>query len=181
MAPGYAIGNIINLLHNLQVDLTGYDFSYLTIWQAYLQDTPLKQVNFTGADLSKSVFAKTFATAMSAVFSRDGKILATGHTEGSISLWDTSNGQHLIKFQGHFAPIWCINLSPDGKILATGADDKVIKLWDISTGDFKILKTLEGYKSGVFSIVFSHDSKTLISSSTDNSVRVWGIFMAPQV
>ncbi|RUS97406.1 hypothetical protein DSM106972_085090 [Dulcicalothrix desertica PCC 7102] len=173
--PGYAIGNIINLLHNLQVDLTGYDFSYLTIWQAYLQDTPLKQVNFTGADLSKSVFAKTFSTAMSAVFSPDGKILATGHSEGSISLWDSASGQHLIKLQGHFAPIWCINFSPDGKILATGADDKVIKLWDISTGDLKILKTLEGYKNGVFSIVFSHDGKTLISSSTDNSVRVWDI------
>lgn len=173
--PSYAIGNIINLLNNLQADLTGYDFSYLTIWQAYLQDTPLKQVNFTGADLSKSVFAKTFSTAMSAVFSPDGKILATGHTEGSISLWDSTSGQHLIKFQGHFAPIWCINFSPDGKILATGADDKVIKLWDISTGDLKILKTLEGYKNGVFSIVFSHDGKTLISSSTDNSLRVWDI------
>jgi WD40 repeat protein len=173
---GYAIGNIINLLNNLQVDLTGYDFSYLTIWQAYLQDTPLKQVNFTGADLSKSVFAKTFSTAMSAVFSPDGKILATGHTEGSISLWDTSNGQHLIKFQGHFAPVWCIRFSPDGKTLATGADDGVIKLWDASTGEYlNILKTLEGHKSGVFSIIFNHDGKTLISSSNDNSLRVWDI------
>ncbi|MBW4602363.1 MAG: hypothetical protein KME29_23055 [Calothrix sp. FI2-JRJ7] len=174
--PGYATGNIINLLHQLQTDLTGYDFSYLTIWQAYLQDTPLKQVDFTGADLSKSVFAKTFSTAMSAVFSPDGKILATGHTEGSISLWDSSNGQHLIKFQGHFAPIWCISFSPDGKLLATGGDDEVIKLWDVSTGEYlKILKTLKGHKSGVFSVVFSNDGKTLISSSTDNSLRVWEI------
>ncbi|BAZ12479.1 WD-40 repeat-containing protein [Calothrix sp. NIES-4071] len=174
--PGYAIGNIINLLNNLQVDLTGYDFSCLTIWQAYLQDTPLKQVNFTGTDLSKSVFAKTFSTAMSAVFSPDGKILATGHTEGSISLWDTSNGQHLIKFQGYHAPVWCIKFSPDGKILATGADDGVIKLWDASTGEYlKILKTLEGHKSGIFSIIFNYDGKTLITSSTDNSLRVWDI------
>jgi hypothetical protein len=35
--PGYAGGNILNLLWQLDVDLSGYDFSNLTVWQAYLQ------------------------------------------------------------------------------------------------------------------------------------------------
>jgi hypothetical protein len=34
---GYAGGNLINLLIQLQVNLTGYDFSRLPISQAYLQ------------------------------------------------------------------------------------------------------------------------------------------------
>jgi hypothetical protein len=43
---GYAGGNLINLLHQLQIDLKGYDFSYLSIWQAYLVEVDLQQVNF---------------------------------------------------------------------------------------------------------------------------------------
>jgi hypothetical protein len=56
--PGYVGGNVLNLLCHLQADLTGYDFSQLTIWQAYLQETPLQNVNFSAADLTNSVFAK---------------------------------------------------------------------------------------------------------------------------
>ncbi|MEB3178744.1 MAG: NB-ARC domain-containing protein [Nostocaceae cyanobacterium] len=173
LEPGYIGGNIINLLSYLQTDLTGYDFSYLTIWQAYLQDTTLKRVNFTGADLSKSVFAKTFSTAMSAAFSPNGKILATAHTEGYICLWDAASGQLLMKYLGHFGPIWSIVFSPDGSTIATGGDDRIIKLWDISTG--QCLKTLSGHENGVFAVIFTLDGKTLISGSTDSNLRFWNI------
>jgi WD40 repeat protein len=173
LEPGYIGGNIINLLSYLQTDLTGYDFSYLTIWQAYLQDTALKRVNFTCADLSKSVFAKTFSTAMSAAFSPDGKILATAHTEGYICLWDAATSQLFMKYLGHFGPIWCIVFSPDGSTIATGGDDRIIKLWDISTG--QCLNTLEGHEKGVFSVIFTLDGKTLISGSTDSTLRFWNI------
>ena len=49
---GYAAGNILNLLVQLQTDLTNYDFSHLTIWQAYLQGVNLPQVNFAYSDLN---------------------------------------------------------------------------------------------------------------------------------
>ncbi len=39
--PGYGDGNVINLLCQLKIDLTGYDFSHLTVWQAHLQDANL--------------------------------------------------------------------------------------------------------------------------------------------
>src|SRR5688500_16189906 len=42
---GYAAGNIRNLLRQMQPDLSGWDFSNLTVWQAYLPDTNLHQVN----------------------------------------------------------------------------------------------------------------------------------------
>ncbi len=35
--PSYAAGNILNLFCYLDIDLTGYDFSNLAVWQAYLQ------------------------------------------------------------------------------------------------------------------------------------------------
>ncbi|BAZ12579.1 WD-40 repeat-containing protein [Calothrix sp. NIES-4071] len=51
---GYLNGNLINLLHHLNVDLTGYDFSGLTIWQAYLQGANLHHCNFINANIHKS-------------------------------------------------------------------------------------------------------------------------------
>ncbi|MDY7004627.1 MAG: NB-ARC domain-containing protein [Cyanobacteriota bacterium] len=57
LAPGYLGGNILNILSQLNTDLTNYDFSYLTICQAYLQGVELHHVNFSHSDLSKSVFS----------------------------------------------------------------------------------------------------------------------------
>ncbi|MEA5505073.1 NB-ARC domain-containing protein [Halotia wernerae UHCC 0503] len=173
LEPGYAGGNILNLLCHLQIDLTGYDFSYLTIWQAYLQDTPLKQVNFAHADLSKSVFAKTFSTVISVAFSPDGKTLATGHFDGCFRLWNVASGQQLITCQGHISLIWSIAFSPDGNTLATGGQDEKIKLWNITTGQCG--KTLEDHQGGVVCVMFARDGNILISSSNDSSIRLWDL------
>ena len=67
---GYAAGNLINLLRQLQIekspkDLSGSDFSDLTIWQAYLEDVNLQNTSFTNSDLTGSVFAETMSSLVS--------------------------------------------------------------------------------------------------------------------
>src|SRR4028119_499755 len=57
LKTGYVSGNIINLLRQLQVNLSGYDFSHLTVWQANLQGINLHNVNFANSDLCQSVFS----------------------------------------------------------------------------------------------------------------------------
>ncbi|BAY35845.1 WD-40 repeat-containing protein [Nostoc sp. NIES-2111] len=171
--PGYAGGNILNLLCHLQTDLTGYDFSHLTIWQAYLQDTPLKRVKFAHADLSKSVFATTFSNIITVAFSPDGKTIATGHFDGCLILWDVTNGQKLVECQAHIGLTWCVAFSPDGKTLATVGQDETIKVWDVKTG--QCLQTLQGHRGGVVCVIFAKAGSTLITSSVDGDIRVWDI------
>ena len=84
---GYEVGNILNLLSYLNTDLSGYDLSYLTIRQAYLQSVNLHNVNFAYSDLNCSVFAETFGSTVTATFSSDGKFFATGDATGEIQLW----------------------------------------------------------------------------------------------
>jgi WD40 repeat protein len=170
---GYTVGNILNLLCHLQTDLSGYDFSHLKIRQAYLQDTSLKQVNFAYCDLSQSVFAKSFGSAMSATFSPDGKILATAHSEGDIRLWDVASGLEIMSFQGHQLSVWCLAYSPQGNILASSGQDETIQLWDVTTG--QRLRILQGHKGDVFCVIFSQDGNILISGSTDSTIRLWDI------
>ncbi|WP_017651617.1 WD40 repeat domain-containing protein [Fortiea contorta] len=173
LEPGYLGGNILNLLCYLQIDLTGYDFSYLTIRQAYLQDTPLNRVNFTHADFSQCIFAKTFSTIISVAFHPNGQTLATAHLDGYFRLWDLATGQQLLESQGHIGFIWCIAFSADGTILATAGQDKTIQIWETITG--KCLQTLQGHTDGVICLRFTRDGKNLISSSSDTSIRLWNL------
>ena len=137
---GYGGGNLINLCRYLQLDLSGYDFSHLTIWQADLQQANLHGVNFAYANLAKSSFTQTFGGILSVAFSPDGERVAAGGTNGEIHLWRVVDGQTLLSYRGHTSWIWSVAWSPDGQTLASGSADHTVKLWDSSTGE--CLKTL---------------------------------------
>ena len=53
---GYGAGNLITLMQQLGLELSHYNFSNLTVWQADLRGTPLPHVNFTEADLTNTIF-----------------------------------------------------------------------------------------------------------------------------
>jgi len=75
--------NILNLLGNLQTDLSSYNFSNLSVWQTDLRKVNLHSVNFQNADLSRSIFAETFGGILSVALSH-GKLVAAGDTNGQI-------------------------------------------------------------------------------------------------
>ena len=76
--PGYAGGNILNLLVQLGIDLRGQDFSQLAVWQADLRNVSAHDVDFRQADLAQSAFTDTFGGVLSVAFSPDGQRLAAG-------------------------------------------------------------------------------------------------------
>lgn len=170
---GYLAGNIINLLRQMQTDLSGWDFSNLTLWQAYLQDANLSNVNFAGADLATSVFAENLGSGLSVAFSPDGRLLAMGDTKGEIHLWQVPETILLMSKQGHANVVFSVVFSPDSRSLASGSVDGTVKLWDCSTG--QCLKVFQGHTSNVWSVVFSPDGRTLASCSGDGTVRCWDV------
>ncbi|MDY6937077.1 MAG: AAA family ATPase [Cyanobacteriota bacterium] len=173
LLPGYAAGNILNLLCYLNVDVTGYDFSGLAVWQAYLQCVSLHNLNFDLADLSKSRFTDTFGCILSVAFSPDGKFLATSDTKFEVELWRISDGQCVQTFQGHRDWVRSVAFSPDGQILASGSSDHSIRLWDIRSGE--CLHQFQGHTNGVRSVTFTSDGQILASGSSDHSIRLWDI------
>jgi WD40 repeat protein len=170
--PGYAAGNLLNLLWQLQIDLSGYNFSRLAVWQTYLQDMILHQVNFTESDLSKSVFTQTLGDVLTATFSSDSHILATG-IDQDICLWQVADGKQLTIFHGHTGWVQCLVFSPDGMTLASGSHDHTIRLWSLTTG--QCLKTLRGHTDCVQTLAFSADGMSLVSGSHDHTIRLWNL------
>jgi WD40 repeat protein/transcriptional regulator with XRE-family HTH domain len=172
-APGYGAGNIINLLCQLKIDLTDYDFSNLTVWHAHLREVNLHHVNFTNADLGKSVFTESFGNVLSISFNPTGKLLATGDTRGDIHLWQVSTFKQMLSLKGHEGWVWSVSFSPDGQMLASSSQDRTIKLWDTHTG--QCLKTLQGGDYVTQSVEFSPDGKILASGNRDATVRLWDV------
>jgi hypothetical protein len=171
LQPGYAGGNILNLLLHLNFTLKGFDFSRLAVWQAYLQGMSLQEVDFSQADLREAVFTDTFGMVDAVAFSPDGQLLAASTLQGQLRLWRVRDGQLLMAFVGHTTGIDTICFSPDGKVLVSGSGDHTIRLWDVNTG--RLLKTMAGHTNPVMSVRLSPDGKVLASGSRDHTVRLW--------
>jgi WD40 repeat protein/transcriptional regulator with XRE-family HTH domain len=173
LKTGYVSGNIINLLGQLQVDLSGYDFSNLTVWQANLQGINLHNVNFANSDLCQSVFSDILGAVTSLALTPDGKCAATADLDNNIHLWDVQKGKQLLTFQGHTHWVKSVAWSPDSQTLASSSYDHTVKLWNVRTGI--CLKTYTGHSNIVYSVAFSPDGQILASGSADHTVNLWNV------
>ena len=169
----YGAGNLLNLFRQLQTDITGYDFSRLSIKQAYLQDVNLHHVSFTEADFDNCTFASTFGGITSVAFSPNGEQLATSDTNGSIHIWNSKDGKQLATCIGHNSWVWNVAYSPTEPILASCGQDHQVRLWNSQTG--QLLKVMTEHIGIVTSIIFSADGQWLASTSGDQTVRIWNV------
>jgi WD40 repeat protein len=96
-------------------------------------------------------------------------LLASCSADGSICLWDTSNGQILQTLTGHDGAVWTVDFSPDGRLLVSGSEDGSLRLWDVYQG--RELQTIN-HRIEVYGVVFGADG-LLANSAEDGAVRVW--------
>ncbi len=169
--PGYAAGNLLNLLRHLEADLTQLDLSNLTIRQAQFQATNLHHVHLENAEIIRSVFLESLGAVWSVAFSPDGTLLAASDSAGNIHLWRVADHQKVMTLKGHTNWVCAIAFSPNGKILASGSLGNVVKLWDVASGQCS--KTLKGHDEWVIAVAFSPDGRLLATSGADRRIKLW--------
>ncbi|HRW08009.1 MAG TPA: WD40 repeat domain-containing protein, partial [Caldilineaceae bacterium] len=171
LQPGYLAGNLLNLLLYLGMDLRGYDFSHLCVWQADLQGAHLRDVNFAHADLTQSRFTDTFAAIYALAYSADGTLLAAGTANGGIRLWQMPQGEPWAAIQDPAETVYSVAFSPDGALLASAGGDEHVRLWQVATQ--QLLATLDGPTNLIWSVAISPDGAWLAAGDFDGNVIVW--------
>jgi WD40 repeat protein/transcriptional regulator with XRE-family HTH domain len=167
---GYTAGNLINLLCQLQVNLTGFDFSRLTLWQAYLSHVNLHQVNLSHTDLEGTVFKEAFGGILSVDLSSDGKLLVAGGTDGAVRLWQVADGKLLWVGKQHSNWVFSVAFSPNNKQIASGSGDSTVRLWDVNTGEQ--LNCLRGICNEINAIAFSPTGCTLVIGGSEQQAKL---------
>ncbi|NCJ05836.1 hypothetical protein GS597_04785 [Synechococcales cyanobacterium C] len=168
----YVAGNILNFLAQLSNCWEGWDFSYLTVWQAHLTSVNLHRCNFQSADLSHSVFKQACGQILTVAFSPDGEYLATGDVNHELHIWRVAEGKLLFSGRVDEGWIWSVAFSPDGRYVASCAN-RGVYLWDVHTGE--CIQHFTGYTDRVFSVAFSPSGRWLATGSEDRLVRIWEV------
>lgn len=128
-------------------------------------------VNACDKDVLAEFYADNEAVMpLSCSFSPQGT-LATGFTDGSITLWNARTGERLRTFTGHTGYVMACAFSPCGGKMLSGSSDNTIKLWDIESG--REINTFHGHNDIVTSCSFSPDGKWVLSGSDDRTVKLW--------
>jgi WD40 repeat protein/DNA-binding SARP family transcriptional activator len=103
----------------------------------------------------------------------DGRELATSGTDGTIRLWNPSDGTLLRELTADQPYSWAsVAYSPEGTRLAAGSGEGVWGLWDLTTGQASIT---EGHDDTVPYVNFSPDGTRLATSSFDGTVKIWDV------
>ena len=106
-------------------------------------------------------------------FSSSGTIIASGHADGNVRVWDAGSGRLLHTIQAHSASILSLAFHPHDETLVTASFDATIKVWDSRQG--RELKSLQGHNGFVYSLAFSSDGNLLASGSDDRTIKIWEI------
>jgi WD40 repeat protein len=83
-------------------------------------------------DGEPAVFAPPPSPVLSAEFSPDEKLLATGRIDGTIDIWDVAS-QKIVRTipQAHQGPVRAVSWHPRGISLASGGEDGFVRLWSL--------------------------------------------------
>lgn len=112
-------------------------------------------------------------------FRADGRVLVTGHDDGTLRLWDLNTGQLQRELSGHDEPISAVAFSPDGHWLVSAAEDRIINLWDADGVQPK--SRLIGHSDRIQALAWHPQGRHLVSAGWDTTVRVWDATTAEPV
>jgi len=107
------------------------------------------------------------------VFSKDGKLTASGSFDNTIKIWNITTGKEEQALKDHTNLVSSVVFSSDSTLIASGSFDRTIKIWNITIGQEE--RTPTGHMSQVLSVVFSKDGRLIASGSDDKTIKIWNV------
>ncbi len=112
-------------------------------------------------------------------FQPGGLLLASGHDDGGVRLWDHAGGRLAYELRPPISPsalrralpVSALAFSQDGRRLAIAAEDRSIVLWNLACGE--MFGRLLGHTDRISALAWHPDGRRLISAGWDRTARVW--------
>jgi WD40 repeat protein len=104
-------------------------------------------------------------------FSPDGRRLITSSSDKTAGIWDTTNGNLLLRLRGHDDAVIDARFSVDGASAVTASHDRTARLW--RTRDGRELAVLKGHEQEVSSAEFSPNAELVVTASNDGTAKIW--------
>lgn len=106
-------------------------------------------------------------------------ILAAGHEDGTIKVWDLTSGSVMVTFLGHKSSVSALKFDRNGTRIVSGSADSSVIMWDL-VGEEGLFK-LKGHKSQITGMVLLSETEKeddefedyLITVSKDGLVKMW--------
>ena len=132
-------------------------------------DPPLIQVDDTGE------MRATYPTRDSRVvaYSPDGSVLASGHQDGRVLLWDAETGVQIATLNPGSDRLPSVNdlvFSPDNSLLVSASSDGTAKVWDLRTD--RVIRRFT-HAEDVNAVAFSPDGSLVATGSNDATAKIW--------
>jgi WD40 repeat protein len=109
-------------------------------------------------------------------YSSDGTMLASACRDGTVSLWNTTTGKVIRKYNAHKVEARSVAFFAKDRGLISGGSDSRIQFWDLGLDSDKPMRTLENSYAGRISVLsVSHDGKMLAAGEMGGLITLWDI------
>ncbi|OFV86583.1 MAG: hypothetical protein A2V74_04600 [Acidobacteria bacterium RBG_16_70_10] len=113
------------------------------------------------------------AAALRLAFSPDGSLLASGHVDGAVHLWDMARGEEVPVRLRHEQGVGAVAFSPDGVTLATGSLDSNLRLWDVGAAlSGEARRELIRQPAGVTALAWAGGGEWILTGHTSRVLRL---------
>jgi len=142
----------------------------LRIWTVGDNGEPAPLHRFEGQ--VKTGTAAGFSPLSAAVFSPDGRFVASAGADTVVRVWDVQTKAEVRGLRGHTEWAIAVAFGPDGRTVVTGGADHVARIFELTpqegTGS-------SGHLLALNAVAVSPDGKQIATASLDQTIKIWDL------
>jgi serine/threonine protein kinase len=135
----------------------------------------------TGADSTMKIWSAASGEIVRTIDMEDGPATAlavsggralTGHSEGTIALWDLETGRKVAAFKSSSVRIWSVAFETGTDRVLSAGHDWTVAMWRI-TAPASPLHVFRGHDSAVQALAYSPSGNEFATGGADRLIQLW--------